>query len=228
MGQTERGSFVVTLLTRVQPRLIGDEEQSDRGIPEPFERKVTNTLASALSCVEQASYAAFTTGNLEPFEDGMAHGVNANLCAALAGLTGLDDQTRSVDIALSWAHSRPLQHRLASKFSISSDWSIVLKEAACILEQKAPHEQFELSGPVFRLMRGPDEAEGDVTVRGQVDDEPRSVWLRLSGSDYEKALAAHAEGRLISAIGELRKEHGRYTLQNPRDIALITDDDDAD
>jgi hypothetical protein len=228
MGQTERGSFVVTLVTRVPPRLIGDQEQSDLRIPEPFERRVTNTLASALSCVEQASYAALTTGNLEPFEDAVSHGVSANLCAALAGLTGADDQTRYVEIALSWAHSWPPQPPLAANFSVSRDWSIVLKEAARILKQKAPREQFELSGPVFRLMRGPDKAEGDVTVRGQVDEEPRSVWMRLSGSDYEKALAAHAEGRLISAIGELRNEHGRYALQNPRDVALITDDDDAD
>jgi hypothetical protein len=228
MGQTERGSFVLTLLSRVPPRLIGGAEQSELGIPEPFARRVTNTLSDALSSVEQASYAAFTTGNLDPFDAAVAHGVSANLCAALAGLTGADDQPRNVDIGLSWARSRQPQHGLTSKFSVSSDWSPVLKEAARILKQKAPREQFELLGPVFRLVKDPDKTEGDVTVRSQVDEEPRNVWMRLSGANYQTAVQAHSEGRLISAIGELRKESGRYTLRNPHEIAIVIDDDDAD
>jgi len=42
-----------------------------------------------------------------------------------------------------------------------------------------PREQFEVSGPVFGLVRYPYKAKGDVTVRVQVDEEPRSVWMRL-------------------------------------------------
>jgi hypothetical protein len=147
------------------------------------------------------------------------------LCAALAGLTGTDDQPRNVDIGLSWARSRQPEQGLASRFAVSSDWSPVLKEVARILKQKAPREQFELLGPVFRLVKDPAQTEGDVTVRAQVDEEPRNIWVRLSGTNYQTAVQAHIEGRLISAIGELRKESGRYTLRNPHQVTIVIDDD---
>lgn len=58
LGQTERGSFVLTVLSSVTPALTEDPSRQE---PDPFERKVTRTLALALSGLE----AAALQGSLE-------------------------------------------------------------------------------------------------------------------------------------------------------------------
>ena len=46
MGQTERGSYVLTILSPVAPALVSQRELPfDSDAPEPFERQVTRTLA---------------------------------------------------------------------------------------------------------------------------------------------------------------------------------------
>jgi hypothetical protein len=55
MGQTERGSFVIAALSRVSPELMPADEASALGIPEPFERQVTEMLACALGAASEAA-----------------------------------------------------------------------------------------------------------------------------------------------------------------------------
>lgn len=93
LGQTEPGSFVFTILSRVPPALNAHQSSlvDDEADPEaPFERQVTYTLASGLSAAHRAAQRATASGDIEPFVQAVQAGVSANLCDALLGLAGTD------------------------------------------------------------------------------------------------------------------------------------------
>ncbi|HNH49764.1 MAG TPA: hypothetical protein PKY30_22160, partial [Myxococcota bacterium] len=84
-GQTERGSFVITLETSVPPRL--DAGLFDDGDPDaPLDRKTTIRLARAIAAAEVATRGSAASGTLAPYQERMREGVSANLCDALAEL----------------------------------------------------------------------------------------------------------------------------------------------
>jgi hypothetical protein len=82
MGQTERGSYVLTILSPVPPSLRAAEPED--APPEPFERKVSRTLATALASVRTAAQRAAVTGDMQPFREAVEFGVSANFCDALS------------------------------------------------------------------------------------------------------------------------------------------------
>ena len=84
MGQTERGSFVLTILSPVPPGLR-PPEPLDGVLPDPFERKVSQTLASGLLAARLAAQRAAVSGDVQPFREAVPRGVSANLCDALVG-----------------------------------------------------------------------------------------------------------------------------------------------
>ncbi len=221
MGQTERGSFVITALSRVAPALQFAEEADALGIPEPFERRVTEKLASALDAASSAAAHAITSGDLSRFEAAVDRGVSANLCEAIAGMEASEEHWHDVEVRISWARSRPARRSLPARFLITADMAPVFQETARVLRSKSPRDDFELSGPVIRLNRGPEDSNGEVTVAGLVDEATRSVGILLSGDDYKLAVRAHQDRLPLSATGALQKQGRRYILSNPTSIRLL-------
>src|SRR5205807_2402444 len=85
MGQTEEGSFVLTIQSPVPPRSQSKlfEDLPEPFGEEPFERRAVLTLATALSTVRRAVMTAAVSGDFQPFQDAIPAGVSANLCDAL-------------------------------------------------------------------------------------------------------------------------------------------------
>ena len=64
MGQIERGSYVLTILSPVAPALASEGELPlDLEPPEPYERQVTRTLAEGLAAMERAARQAASTSS---------------------------------------------------------------------------------------------------------------------------------------------------------------------
>jgi hypothetical protein len=106
IGQTERGSYVVTVITRITPELHvpkGSLFETET----PFERRMTQTLASSLLSLERAAEAAALSGEFAAFDAAVPKGVSANLCDAVAGLWGEEDRFRTLDFLFSWSPARP-------------------------------------------------------------------------------------------------------------------------
>ena len=91
LGQTERGSYVVTVLSRltldgnlgpdVEPLVMLDVEP-----PVPFERRVAVLLAEAIDAARAASAEYLESSNFEAFQEAVGVGVSAELCTALASI----------------------------------------------------------------------------------------------------------------------------------------------
>jgi len=225
MGQTERGSFVIAALSRVSPELMPADEASALGIPEPFERQVTEMLACALGAASQAAVNAIASGDLRQFERAVTQGVSANLCDAVAGMGVSEGGWRDVEIGMSWARSRPTRGIPPSRFLVTADMAPVFQETARLFKSKSPRDDFELSGPVVRLNRGPEDRDGEVTIAGLIDEATRSVVVCLTGDDYRLAVRAHQDRLPLSVTGALQKQGRRYTLMSPTSIRLVTLDE---
>ena len=104
LGQSEHGSFAVTLLTPVlpppmQPTLAGSERPED----DPLERRMTRRLVGALSAARTALERT-ASGVGESFFKVVEHGVSANLCDALAMLV---EPFPTLDVGVTWARTLP-------------------------------------------------------------------------------------------------------------------------
>jgi hypothetical protein len=223
MGQTERGSYTVTVVSKVAPilqppeLLLGEAE-------EPYERRVVRTFDTGISRIRAAAEEAAASGRLDSFEDGIPAGVSANLCNALVGMIEDREFVRGLEFSFSWSRTRPLQVEAPPRIFIGSDSFPVIEEAGRRLREISPQEEFELVGIVVKLDRGPEEQIGRVTALGFIDNRPHSVRMELAIEDYSKATIAHDDRKLIQVRGNLFKEGRSYVLKEPRGLRIIPSD----
>ncbi|MFN0146755.1 MAG: hypothetical protein ACKVT1_09605 [Dehalococcoidia bacterium] len=223
-GQTERGSFHLTVHSPVppflnQPRLMADTDDV------PFERRVVLTLGTAAASLPTAAAAARATGAFQPFMDAVASGVNANLCDAFVGMfENHDVESLSLNIRLSKTRL-PDIGMAETVVRIGRDTAPTLRQAAIEFRRNQPIDEFELEGFVTRLGRDVGEAIGTATVAALVDGILRNVHIRLATNDYEAAVQAHGLGRRVRCIGELGREGRAFRLEQARDLIVESDDE---
>ena len=221
LGQTEHGSFVLTIISRVPPSL-----SAGNGIlfevEEPFERRVTQMLAQSLAAVRTASDDAASSGQVKSFETAVSKGVNANLCDALVGMGTAADTNRSLEVQFSWSSTRPLTPSLQIPNTVffPPDAFPMIKEAAVYLKETSSREEFEARGPVVKLERADGVPAGKVTVHCFVDEQPRKVTVELGDEQYQNAVTAHKEGQVIRCSGVLMREGRAFRLHEPYNFVV--------
>ena len=225
LGQTDQGSFVVTLLTPpVEPPSMPSLEQDLGDWDAPIERKMTKRLVEALSATREATERT-TRGDENAFADAMSSGVSANFCEALVRLIG---PFPMLDVGVSWARTRPLASaRKAIRFAEAD--SPILREAALAFRERTPQpdvylRDFILRGFVQLLKRGRTQGDGTITLTTSIRGRKQSVAMVLEPSDYEKAVRAHANRALVVLAGDLERMRQRWRLLNPRLTDIIRGD----
>jgi hypothetical protein len=105
LGQTEQGSFVVTLLAPVPPNLNQPEqiELWPSLAEEPFERLVTRRLSTALAAAQGAAERSIRGEGMDAFDAVVMSGVSANLCEAL---TNLIERGDGLEVSITWSKTR--------------------------------------------------------------------------------------------------------------------------
>ena len=235
LGQTEHGSFVVTLLAPVPPLL-----EPPRGFPyasmwassnwakpnwasladEPLERMVTRRLMEALEASQRAVEMA-RSGDAAAFEDAVAAGVSANLCEAVAGLI---EQSDGLDISVTWARTRPTPET-QRKVAFSAKDAEILKEAARTFRQRQPKSDVTLFGAVIKLKREQEEVEGVVVLKAMVDERPQPVSVILDQANYSVAVHAHAAKTPVIVTGDLERVRQRWQMTNANIRELPADEE---
>jgi hypothetical protein len=219
IGQSERGSYVVTVLSRVTPLLHAQNGQLFE--PEtPYERRVTETLAKSLVALEHAAERAALTQEMASFDEAVPCGVNANLCDAVVGLWGGDEVHRDLEFSFSWSPTRPVAADAVRRVGISSDRVPVIREAGRQMRDRAPLPEFDLAGPVVKLERAEGAATGKITIVGILEDRQVHVAVELGDPHYHSAVHAHDQGKTLRLVGTLAKEGRGYVLRNPGDVLV--------
>ena len=107
LGQTEQGSYVVTLLTPVVPPPTQQAAPFDSAADDPpVERRVTKRLIEALTAAREATERT-SAGDADAFPNAVERGASANLCDAAATLI---EPFGGIDVGVTWARTYPCRN----------------------------------------------------------------------------------------------------------------------
>ena len=220
LGQTDQGSFVVTLLTPVvpppMPSLFPDQEDLNA----PIERRMTRRLVEALSAARGAVERT-AAGEEGAFGELVASGVSANLCEALVRII---EPFPTLDVGVSWARTRPVSEPDALVRFGRAD-AALLREAARSFRERAPRPDVRLHGFVRLLKREQADDDGTIGLVADVDGQRQSVAVVLEREDYERVVQAHRDRAVVVLAGDLDRIGQRWRLLSPRVENVIRDDE---
>lgn len=210
LGQTDQGSFVVTLLTPVVPPTSQKSFLSPDCDDAPIERKMTKRLAESLTATAEATEQA-VGGDASAFFSAVERGASANLCEALAKLI---DPFQELDVSINWARTRPTG-TVRNTVGFTSSDAPILREAARVFRAHEPKHDMRLFGFVQRLKRGEHETDGTISLQVTVDGQISSAIAVLNQSDYERAATANRDKSAVVVKGDLEKRNRGWHLLNP-------------
>ena len=224
LGQTEQGSYVVTLLTPVVPPPIRQAASFDSAADDPpVERRVTRRLIEALTAAREATERT-SAGAADAFPKAVERGASANLCDAVATLI---EPFGGIDVGVTWARTYPVETaRETVRFGASD--APILREAARRFREWEPKPDVSLIGRIQRLKRDDRETDGTVTLRTYVEGRVVSVTAALDQPNYDRAIQAHGSGAVVVMTGDLERFRSRWRLRDPYVTDVISDEDDED
>ena len=200
-GQTDQGSFVVTLLTPVvlppMPALFEYPDDSNA----PVQRRMTKRLVEALAAARQAAERA-GSGDGNAFGETVASGVSANLCESLVQIV---EPFSALDVGVSWARTRPMG--TCRGRSCGSD----SRMQRCCVRPRAPSGSAHRSPTCVSMASfaswsaREEDAYGTIGLRTEVDGQRQSVLAVLEQADYERAVQAHKDRAPVVLKGELER-----------------------
>jgi hypothetical protein len=224
LAQTERGSFVIRLISP-----IGETDQwalfSDLSPRPPFERRAIIELLSGLKALWQVAHDSIRRGEFDfrAFEESVMEGVSANLCDAVAP-TQSSDQWRPLFVSVSWCDViPPPNENLTTELVFEPPLLQHIRVAASEFRKRNPVE-VKLQGLVTALERGKKKSQnsGEIKIYGVVNDRARYIKTTLNRHDYDLAVDAHKNYRTVSVSGTLlAKSVGFWRLENPVDFHLV-------
>lgn len=249
LGQTERGSYVVAVLSPVGygdgasdreevEEVDGDVEQSSepavlfgeppaasdeasKPVRQVAGRQVVETLLEAVDSAENAAGEFLRTQDLESFDNAVQKGVSANLCQSLADIKKVMDT--SVGLSVSWSPRRAPEEavaQLGSERLLRSDTREIMEMAAKHLRQEDQPQPVRVSGPVVSLKRKEGQLVGVATMIGELRGRARTIQISLPLEQYLLAVRAHQRSRTLSVTG-LPRERPKYVeLVSPADVAV--------
>jgi hypothetical protein len=225
LGQTEQGSYVVTMLSSIPPRLQEEMEIGDQGTAsEPMERQIPLRLRASLVAVRGAVESA-QAGEGGAFDRSVALGASANLCEALEQLV---EVAGDIDVSFAWARTRPILDRSIQNRPIefTRHDAPILRQASRTFRAKQPRENFEAFGHVFRLRRDKGEKYGSATFKVEFDGKMQSVNSSLNDPDYSVVTNAHRDRLPIKLVGDLIRQGSRWQLDRARFLPLPGSEDE--
>jgi hypothetical protein len=221
LGQTERGSFIATIMAPIPPQIdrqtemfSGDETQFAIET-EPFPRKATLRLMLALDHIRESIHK----GSYESILSGVERGVSANLCEAIASMKPGGDQA-NLQIRMSWSRNRSrVPASISPTVSFSQTAFSIVQEAGRKLREAPSVKRTRIEGFVITLKAEAsllDNFEGVVTLRTTVGGAPGRVQVVLSHEDYVRACDAHRDAKPVAITGLLQREAKLYRLLEPQ------------
>jgi hypothetical protein len=212
LGQTERGSFVATIITPVPPEI-----KSELSFMEPFARKVSTGLMSTLGFVSDA----IQTGNPGQILQGVDRGVSVNLCESLKAMKPSGDLSR-LDISVTWAQTRgSIPDTVPRTVSFPQESFSFIEEAARELRIRAFAKPSVYEGLPMRTerVRRPftPEPVGRIVIATEVGGQPAKIKVDLAEGDFLRACDAFRDERRVAVTGVIRWEvkAREYELSEP-------------
>lgn len=215
LGQTELGSFVLTIDTPLDVQTQGDAGEV------PFGRRATSYLFAASAFLERSIRRGEPERVLD--EPPEAPRISANLCDALVEMMPADE---SADLHLrgSWSPLVPAPAGLPVAVHFERGMFETVERLAQQLRPAHGTEAAQFVGKVIELSGAPNPAgalEGDVVLQVHVDDQILKVRTSLGPEAYALAGGAHLHQQYVSVRGQLHRGRRTHVLKNPREFSAL-------
>ncbi|WP_390913562.1 hypothetical protein [Pseudosulfitobacter sp. SM2401] len=217
LGQTEHGSFILTVLAPVMKEetnvLPGFEP------PQPYGARVVETLLNATDEAANAAKLSFEESNWfdERFVPLVTKGVNANLCSAVSNLLKIEGTERVIFSINPSSNFRPER----TKVDIPATLSERFEKAAIEFRKDPPLDNVNVHGKTISFRREAVTKSGVVSIKANVGGENKRISFGLSPDDYNLVLEAHKYGHPISFTADLRKNARSYEALNIRNLKSL-------
>ncbi|WP_152569599.1 MULTISPECIES: hypothetical protein [Sphingomonas] len=212
VGQTEVGSFVMTLLMPVAADGVALDLPPT--VADRFGTKVAERMSSALG----GTHSAVRSGEMTIAEL-TAKGITANFSAGLARMVeAVGDVTLS--IAPTLRDNKQLRPTL-STFHYDD-----VKRLRQIEHQLTPPEhqrEMSLSGTVINISEPRGKVSGVIVLKSEVFGEERPVRIKYDRSDRSTIMEAMARKSdvYLAVDGSLTSRGGHYRLDEPHDFRIV-------
>jgi len=218
MGQTEVGSFVVT----VRCPLRTQDEPDDPLLPiEPFGRRTTRTLMASATRIAQSVEQDQVDALLEPPANGVR--VTANLCDALIRMFP-EQNNSALALGVSWANGLAPAADTRELVVFHREHFNAVEYLATRLRGNEPDEARVFIGEVAELkgVVGEDgRRQGEVRLVIFDEDEVLRARANLSAEQYAAANEAHMGARKIYVQGLLKRGPRLCTIGDIVDFRLL-------
>lgn len=246
MGHTQRGSFVITVISRLDEEQSPHEESEDfessfeilheeaaaphaedqielpdaRAVDfQPFSRRVMSTLATSL----QTTADLIHRKELANLDSAVDLGVNAMLCDSLYEMSQFAG-IRAIDLNFKWAPASPEEHPNVDQVVFTRESISYVKSLGDQLKERSSYERLTIYGRVTKLERADDSHSPDaalVTIRGVLDQKRERLFrMRLTGHNHELAIRAYRDNFPLLVTGSI--DRTKRSLEVQGDITVRT------
>jgi len=212
LGQTAHGSYVVRVFC---------PDLDIEGGPDSFAQATTMMLESALSGLRSSIESYRESKNPIVFEEAVINGVSANLCDAIAKISGKNQQ-RAVHISLPSRQSGKLVPTEIRDFEFLPEHQEVIREASEYFRKTYTLHNQIVIGVIERLDRRVEQDDGSIRIATTLSNGiQRSVSLQLTAEEYQEAIRAHDSKMMVRVVGDVVVTPKTANVINGRDFRVV-------
>lgn len=220
MAHTEEGSYVLPIWMPLTPPERPEQDSPDLGLEfhrasEPPERRVTRTLAQAMTALDEVIVRPErepTPADLTPL---VMAGVSRELVSAVHRVVG-GSLVNSLEADFTWASALHSPSAIDRSVFIGSEVADRLKRAADALRRTRRHPSEVVTGPIVEIRRV-SASFGEVAIDTVRRGRASEVRVRLSGEDFNNSFTWARTERTLLVEGSIETTRaGRLLIAQPR------------
>ncbi|MCC5479061.1 hypothetical protein [Streptomyces barringtoniae] len=215
MDHTLEGSFVIPVLIpltepteRAVPEPRSENLELFTSAPEPFERRVTRTLAQAILAVREIIVQPERSPTMRDLHDVVQRGVSREFCTALANILA-EPAVGEFETRFEWAEAVPVAATMPQSVAIESDAQEKITQAAERLKRGRIDTRSTFSGDIVELRHVSGDPFGYIVVSTIRRGRRSEIRIRLPFDQYLEAVAWHRAQRVVIIEGEVTLGSGR-------------------
>lgn len=215
LGQTEQGSYILPVLvpltepeTEQHEDLWHVEPGVDRVAPEPPERRVTRTLAQALTAVDARIVQPAREPSMADMGPLVAAGASRELVVALNQIFS-DHSVAMFETSFAWAPGVTAPASVPSRISLPAEANELLIKASRLLRSSKRDPSERITGPIVEVRHIPNDPYGAVAVQTVRHGRQVEVRVRLNAAQLDPVHDWMRSARTIVIEGQIQKDPGR-------------------
>jgi hypothetical protein len=236
MDHTVRGPFMIPVLVPLpRTQALDTTRQGDeslelfRAAPEPFERRVTRTLAQSLLAVQEVIVQPEKMPTMRDLHLAVERGVSREFCTALYKILE-EPSIGEFKAQFEWAPAVSAPETMPRSVELPSDAREKIEHAADILKRHRVEPRSIFSGGIVELRHVVDDPWGYITISTVRHGRASEIRVRLRYDQYLEAMSWHSKHRAVIVEGTVREGPNRRLVVDepvscrPIDEALLPED----